>query len=278
MRQVLVISGKDIFDILYNKPAMNTPVLLDKLSKREDIKFLSVGNGSEDISLDEIKGALSQVNTNEPLTIIMQCHGSMQDGKFHFRIGEKENVSSESLFNVIKDHMPDKPIDFFTPACHGGGMMRDKDILPANSVLVSLTSRDMVNSGGDYCQMVSELDDFSRDFSSYNLLQHYMMNYLKSRFEPEIGVSQGQTINLNQSLITFTNSQNRQEIQTDETLKEIAINDVKYDNALNTLNTANNPWNILALEYGTALGILLNEGIKSQEIYIPNNSITPQEQ
>ena len=155
---------------MYNRPAIDCGILTSKLNGRDDVEMISVGNGSIDITIGDIECALAKLDANEKITIIIQCHGVIKNGKFHFILGEDAKISSSELFEVISDKVG-CPVDIFTPACYGGGMMRDRGKLPAGSVLVSLTSDKEINNGGDYRDMVKQLDKFSDDFSAYKLLQ-----------------------------------------------------------------------------------------------------------
>lgn len=266
MRQVLVISGKDNFHPLSNQPAMDAPALLNKLSKQDNIKFVSVGDGSHDIALEDIENVLSQMDKDSPLTIIMQCHGTNKGGQFNFVLGKNNKVSSKDLFTLIT-HRFGESVDLFTPACYGGAMLNDTNLLPQGSVAISLTGEGMVNSASDYQKMVSELDKFNQDFSAYNLLQFFMLNYLRNRFEPQIAISGGKTINLNQELVDFCTSQSRPNIEPDATLLQKINDPAKYTSIISKLAIVKNDWQIYASEYGTALGIMLNEIEKKHQLF-----------
>lgn len=83
-------------------------------------------------------------------------------------------LSSKDLFSLISQKMPNKSVDIFTPTCHGGAMLSDRDILSAGSTLVALTDANEVNYGGDFDKISEYIGGFSVDLSSYNLLQLFL--------------------------------------------------------------------------------------------------------
>lgn len=153
-RQVLVISGRDNFNPLFNKPAINAPRLLEKLAQRDDIDLIYVGDGIKHLTVKDIKKALAKMDKNRPTTIILQCHGTMKAGSFQFILGDKTQMTSADFFTLLKSHFNDTPVDIFSPACYGGGMKQDRALLPHGSVVVSLTDHKTVNNGSDFGDMV----------------------------------------------------------------------------------------------------------------------------
>ena len=150
-----------------------------KITKLKGTDLTLIGNGNMSLSIHNVMNSLEKIKKEQEITIIMQSHGVIKEG-FHFKLGNYSTVSSKKLFQEIRNILGNRPIDIFTPACHGGGMLLDKEELPVGSTLVSLTSKEEPNHGGDYKKMINNFHTFNGDITAYNLLEFYLLNYLKN--------------------------------------------------------------------------------------------------
>ena len=132
MRDVFIIAGPG--GMAYGKEEVN--LLNSHISSNNNSSEVSIiGNGEEELELEKISEQLSSVaQTTEPVTIIIQMHGTVKDGQFYFLNGD-ERISSKDLFSMISQKFADRPIDILVSSCHSGACLADKDILPKESVV-----------------------------------------------------------------------------------------------------------------------------------------------
>ena len=253
-RKVLLVIGKS--DLSFEgEYSFETEKLIEALQKREDIELVIVGDyKTQNFDLEELNKSISELNEEQPLTIIMYTHGSVKNGYFEFILDNDSKLSSKDLFTLISQKISNIQIDIFTPACHGGGMLSDKDILPSGSTLVSLTDRNETNHGGDFNELSEFLGDYNADLSAYNLLQLFLVKCLKNRFHPHIGVSG----DIEYSLDDLLKSQISKPLDYDLFhFKEVG-SPKEYKEIFNKILNGKSEWNINAMEYGIALSIVLN--------------------
>lgn len=138
MRDVFIIAGPG--GMAYGKEEVN--LLNSHISSNNNSSEVSIiGNGEEELELEKISEQLSSVaQTTEPVTIIIQMHGTVKEGQFYFINGD-ERISSKDLFGMISQKFADKPIDILVSSCHSGACLADKDILPKESVVRSFITR-----------------------------------------------------------------------------------------------------------------------------------------
>lgn len=254
-RKILLIIGKS--DTTFpGKYAFKSESMIETLKERDDIDLEVVGDYKADkFDKDELYKAISSLDPNQLLTIIVLSHGGMSGDSFNFIMDSDTKLSSKELFTLIKSQMQDSPVDIFTQACHGGGMIKDKDILPSNSTVVSLTTLNMENNGIDFDKFPNALKDFSEDLTAYNLLQIYISKCLKNRFDPQIGYSGGYDYSLDNLLkLSMSNS-----IKFDKKHFEYLGCPDNYEEVYEKIVSNSSDWSINASEYGIALSIVLND-------------------
>ena len=254
-RKVLLVVGKS--DLTFQgKYSFETEKLIEELQKREDIELVIVGDyKAENFDYEGLNNSIAQLNEEQPLTIIMNTHGSVKDGHFEFIMDSKLNLSSQKLFSLISLKIPNKSIDLFTPACHGGGMLSDKDILPLGSTLVALTDENEVNHGGDFDKLSEYIGGFSADLSAYNLLQLFLSKCLKNRYHPHIGISGSREYSLDDLLKSYLSTP----LDFDFSHLESIGSPKEYKEIFDKIVTSKSEWSIYAAEYGIALSIILND-------------------
>lgn len=254
-RKVLLIIGKS--DLLIpGDYSFKTEKLIEELTKREDIELVIVGDyKAEHFDYETLNKALYDLNEEQPLTIILDAHGTMKKGYFEFILDLDSKLSSNVLFNLLSQRMNNRAIDIFTPACHGGGMIRDRDLLPAGSTLIALTDVNEVNNGSDFDKISEHLEGFNEDLSSYNLLQLFLSKCLKNRFHPHIGISGGNDYSLDDMLKSYISKP----LYFDSSHFESLGLQKEYKEVFDKIVSSKSEWSIYAAEYGLALSIVLND-------------------
>lgn len=249
-RKVILIS--DNGGTAFSQKEIST--FADKLTQLDNIDLMVVGNGEQNLTMNEILQALETVLPEQDLTIIIQSHGCMENG-FEFLLGDDFSLSSKQLFQIIKNKLGDKPVDIFTQACYGGGMLIDKEELSEGSTLVSLTSLEEPNVGIDYKNMIEHFEYFTGELTAYNLLEFYLTNFLKNRFKPFIAVS-GQSI---YDLNNFLSNGEIKNINFDSEHFSKLGKPQKYLEVFQKIQNLKSEYDIYAVEYGLAMAICLNE-------------------
>jgi RNA-binding protein YhbY len=207
-RIVLTIYGPG--KLAYNKS--NVIELNKQLSNNSLLKVYVVRDGEKSLGIEEIENVLKKIESQNKLTIIVFCHGILNiKNDFMFDFGQIK-MSANDLFSLIARYRNNNPVDIFSPACHGAGMIEQKDFLPSGSTIATLTSKDrlaMVNVLG----ITKVLHKMDKEFTAYNLLEFYLLTSIDNRCYPFVATSGNDAIiNLNQ----FLKSDNYGQIQLDE--------------------------------------------------------------
>lgn len=263
-RKVLVINGindllrfDEVSDILgLPKYIPNNDLFIEALRKREDIDLEVVGRHDQAFTPDDLLRVIANLDPNQPLTVIILSHStySLEKG-FEFIMNNELKISSKDLFTALQMIVPSTPIDIFTTAGYGAGIMEDKDILPTGSVLVGLTDKTEVNSNGDFDTMCEHFSEFSGDVTAYDLLQFYLSRFLKNRFHPHIGISGGPHLSLDDCLTEHMSKP----LELDLTHYLSFSPSSEYLEVFNKILSNKSEWKIYADEYGLALSIILND-------------------
>ena len=256
-RKVLLIIGKSD-SLIPSEYSFKTEKIISELQKREDIDLVVSGQyNSDEFDYNQLQNQISNLNPEQPLTVIVMSHGAYSDSKgFEFILDNNFRLSSKSLFELIGEKMKETPVDIFTTACHGGGMLFDKDILPNGSTLVGLTDATEINSGGDFDKMQEHFEEFNNnEITAYNLLHFYLSRCLKNRFHPHIGIAGGEDFSLDDLLRTHLSKP----INFDNDHFDMLGCPDDYKTIFDKIVTGKSEWSIYAAEYGIALSIILNK-------------------
>ena len=124
--------GKQEISELYNN-------IKDSISNKDNINVELVGNGVDEINLNEMKKKLGSMKKSKK-TILIQMHGTIECGQFYFINGDVK-ISSQVLFSDIAQVVGNKPVDIIVSSCHAGGCLKDKDILPKGSFVRSIFTK-----------------------------------------------------------------------------------------------------------------------------------------
>lgn len=261
-RKILLVIGKsDLFK--EGEYSFKTEELVEALKKRNDIELVIVGDyKAEKFDYSSLSKSILELKEGQPITIIMQTHGSFENDAFEFVVDKDSNISSKDLFTTIVDVIPSTPVDIFTPTCHGGGMLFDRDILPLGSTLVTLTDKNDVNNGHDFAKIAKYIEDYNADLSAYNLLQLYLSKCLKSRFHPHIARSNCIDLSLDDMLKLYISNP----IKFDVSHYNLSGCQDEYKDVFNKIVSSKSEWSIYASEYGIALSIILNDMEKKRII------------
>lgn len=254
-RKVLLIIGKS--DLLIpGEYSFKTEKVISELQKREDIELVIVGHyDANEFDYSQLRSEISNLNSQQPLTVIVVSHGAYNNG-FEFILDDKSRMPSTSLFELIGEKVQETPVDVFTTACHGGGMLFDKDLLPVGSTLVGLTDAKEVNNGADFDKMWEQFEDFNKnEITAYNLLQFYLSRCLKNRFHPHIGI----TGNGDFSLDDLLRANLSKPLDFDSNHFDMLGRPDSYKAIFDKIISGKSEWSIYAIEYGIALSIILND-------------------
>ncbi len=220
-----------------------------------NVDFQLVGNGKQDLKMNEIIQALNTVSPEQDVTIIIQSHGKKRNG-FQFCLGDDFLISSKLLFQMFKMKLGNKPIDIFTPSCYGELMLYDKEELPEGSTLVSLTSSEEGINSSNYISMLENFETFGGEVTAYNLLEFYLVYFLKNRFTPFIAISGQSTI---YNLDNFLSSENARGINFDSEHFYNLVEPPRYLTVFEKIQNLKSQYDIDAVDYGLAMAICLNE-------------------
>ena len=256
-RKVLLIIGKS--DLLIpGEYSFKTERVISELQKREDIELVIVGQyDSNEFDYNHLRSEISNLNSEQPLTIIVLSHGAYSNTKgFEFILDDESRMASKDLFSLISEKVQETPVDVFTMACHGGGMLFDKDLLPFGSTLVGLTDANEVNNSTDFDKMWEQFEKFNKnEITAYNLLQFYLSRCLKNRFHPHIGIAGNGDFSLDDLL----RSQLSKPLDFDSNHFDMLGRPDSYKAIFDKITSSKSEWSICAVEYGIALSIILND-------------------
>ena len=255
-RKVLLIVGKSDLTIP-GEYSFKTEKIISGLQKREDIDLVIVGHyNSNEFDYNKLQSEISNLNPEQALTVIVMSHGAYSDIKgFEFILDDKFRLSSKDLFTLIGERIQEVPVDIFTTACHGGGILFNKELLPAGSTLVGLTDAKEVNNGGDFEKMQEHFEEFNNEITAYNLLQFYLSRCLKNRFHPHIGI----TGNGDFSLDDLLRAHLSKPLDFDYNHFNMLSCPNDYKIIFDKIVSGKSEWSIYAVEYEIALSIILNE-------------------
>lgn len=255
-RKVLLIVGKSDLTIP-GRYSFKTEKIISGLQKREDIDLVIVGQyNSNEFDYNKLQSEISNLNPEQALTVIVVSHGEYSDIKgFEFILDDKFRLSSKNLFTLIGERIQEVPVDIFTPACHGGGILFDKELLPAGSTLVALTDAKEANNGLDFEKMQEHFEGLNNEITAYNLLQFYLSRCLKNRFHPHIGITGNGDFSLDDLLRTHLSKP----LDFDYNHFNMLSCPNKYKIIFDKIVSGKSEWSIYAVEYGIALSIILNE-------------------
>ncbi len=273
MRNVLILAGDVSFDDVSfvvledvaeeEKKVVNTAkTLKESLSSCKGNNVAIVGDGRSRLSLEQIGQALDNLDNATPLTIIYCGHGKVGVDGFEFITGENYTIKVLDMFNLINQKRNNHPVDFFSVACHGGAMHTARDVLPRNSVLVSLTDEKTVNSFSDFMRFAENFPtDKSVDLTATNILSLFMQTSLTNRFPPCISRSSGGMYNLNELYVAFIRSGQKIGNLQDKVSKGILLPSTLE--LIPKLNSAKQEYDIYAKEYGKALALVFEDKCQS---------------
>ena len=200
---------------------------------------------------------MDKLNSDIPLTIIYCGHGKVGADGFEFITGENNTIKVQDLFNLIKQKRNNKPVDFFSTACYGGAMHRHRNILPSNSVLVSLTDEKTVNNGSDFRNFAENFPkNISVDLTAKNLLSMFMQTSLENIFPPCISISSGEVYNLDKLYKDFVSSNHKIDNLQNKSKGLLLPSTLKL---IPKLNSAKYEYDINAKEYGKALALVFED-------------------
>ena len=79
---------------------------------------ITIGNGTDDISITKIKDSLAQ-HSGDNFDVCIYAHGEKRQNGFNFYFGGDNYVHCIKLFDEI-NKTTDKPVNLHIFSCHGG--------------------------------------------------------------------------------------------------------------------------------------------------------------
>jgi len=207
---VIILSLPDPF---YHDYTTSFPVPADNWIfqhfKENKVPVLIIGNKRHSIHYQLIKDSIEKIKLPEKITIIVESHGHMNLDGDHEIDFDNTNYRplTKDLFAILKSIFRDKSIAILMTACHGGGAIKDIDLLPKGSSLLTLASADRLVATDERISIftrdvrisktgriipVCKLENY-QGYPERFSLQHFLMLYLFSLGEsnniPTIAVS-----------------------------------------------------------------------------------------
>ncbi|CAL7960908.1 exported hypothetical protein [Gammaproteobacteria bacterium] len=112
--------------------------------KNSKVPVLMIGNGKHSLSFQLIQESIERIKLPEKIMFIIDGHGGIDQEGNHVTSFDNTQykVKTKDLFTALKSIYKDKPIEVFLTSCHGGGAIKDVDLLPKGSTLLVLSQAD----------------------------------------------------------------------------------------------------------------------------------------
>ncbi len=253
MRNIVIVAGNG--DMAFGEEEVQK--LKKGLSDIEETGEVTViGDGKKDISLDDIQKGIKDLDGSAPTTIFFQNHGKVKDGKFYFMSGKGDFSSKEAYSELAKKF---QELDIFNTACESGASLKDIDVLPEGTKVVTLSKEDDGTIGGQIERMIDNLSNYKGEVDSERLLRFYLVHGTRNRSSvPQIGISgHDEIIDLDALLERKIGQEFNQERVLEATRG--LMDDKEAREYCERFQKANNEYEFMAVEYGKAMAIALSE-------------------
>lgn len=184
-------------------------------------------------------------NDQTPLNILLCMHGHVKDNDHYFTTKGRYFVKSElflkELVNATKGH----PLKILALSCFGANLQKHLDILPAGSMLMTLSNKDQGTLGQDYyASSITKLihEKFAKnDFKIEHLLEAYLFAQKFTNNVPVIGIrhtDSSEVLSMNDlAKKYFSNSTSPETFKFSEFVENLVNNNVVSKEQLNmTIN------------------------------------------
>jgi hypothetical protein len=170
--------------------------------KYNKVPTLIIGNEMHSLSYELIISEIKRVHLPEKVIIIIDGHGGINEEDNHIISFDNTNYKTQTkdLFIALKNIFENKPIEVLIGSCYGGGAIKNVDLLPRGSTLLTLSQADKEVIVSESRAIFSEYDakikqENYQEYPERFSLQHFLMLYLFSLGEtnniPELAVSGG---------------------------------------------------------------------------------------
>ncbi|XVN41576.1 MAG: hypothetical protein RCO49_03460 [Rickettsia endosymbiont of Argas persicus] len=130
-------------------------------SYREYTEVIEIGNPDTGVNLTEITdGLTSNINNNDQdIKIILVIHGDIIDGTYKLIMSKENGKAIELPIEKIIQHLSfsaeGRPIKIFATCCYGANIREYTNLLPTNSLIISLSDLDKLTSACDFYGKIS---------------------------------------------------------------------------------------------------------------------------
>lgn len=253
MRNILIVAGNG--GMAFGEDDVQK--LKSGLSSIEEAGEVNViGDGKKDISLDDIQSGIENLDGSASTVILFWNHGKVKDGKFYF-MSEKGDISSREVYSELSKKFHN--FDIFNTACESGASLKDLDVLPEGTKVVTLSKEGDATIGGQIERMIDSLSSYKGEIDSERLLRFYLVHGTRNRNSvPQIGISgHDEIIDLDALLERKIGQEFSQERVLEAT--HWLIDDEEARKYCERFQNANNEYEFIAVEYGKAMAIALSE-------------------
>jgi hypothetical protein len=123
-------------------------------------KTVVIGNGSDPLSLKEIKESLEKPDIiNDHTTIVMMAHGDIINGKFVFYNDGYNTMDGDIFYKTVAHAARGNPVDLVVLPCHSGSGLPSANALPKGSTVVTMSSANETTSQFDVVSMLRNMED-----------------------------------------------------------------------------------------------------------------------
>jgi hypothetical protein len=209
------------------------------------------------------KNVSSILKNGNPLTVFVDAHGEVQDGKHVLYLGDANKpVRSRDFFESIARGSDGKPVDVFLTACYGGAALNDVNCLPkGSSIAVLAPSGDgvKINDINRFSPMMSSSSlVHAENFSASKLLNTYLCKSLKNRIAPMFATSGGAVLYLQARFQSqLGRGFSKTEYERSHAQLDTLLGSESVDALISTIASAKHDQDgINATNYGPALAIM----------------------
>ena len=147
--------------------------------KKHYPNFVVIGNGEDDISLEQIKKRLKERDVNK-FDLCILAHGEQKDDGFHFMLNDDNGISSADFFKTISEATKN-PVNVHIFSCHGGGALKDINYLPDGSKAFSCCDGRSVLPETDVQRYFHKLSNMNLDNTDLDTIMNVYLASMENR-------------------------------------------------------------------------------------------------
>ncbi len=225
-----------------------------------------LGNARDEVSLLEFKNVLHEsACLGLPITLVVEAHGENKEGSLKIEIAKDKWLPIAELFGIISETVGSQvPVSIIMTSCHGAAGLSDIDKLPPGCALVPLSPASESTAGADverFHEVLSTVSadlDKNRGVDAVEFLFLYLTKALENRIPPTIGVQGQGSIDLAEDLREKAGRKILPEQQAKAHARlDSLVGAEEVNRIIELIEGAKSEWDILALDYGKALAVML---------------------